>query len=119
MVSKTTNTVLVKTWYAIAVNYDTFNLCAFIYAGVAVIVLYLGKRVNTSKAYRSRSMVPIPTELLVVAGATGLTAVTGWDSKYGMEVVGTIQQGFESPAIPQDMKDLSLWPKAIPMALVS
>lgn len=68
--------------------------------------------------YKDRLKIPLPTELVVVAGATLASHFGELNSRYGTSVSGHIPTGFIPPQVPS----FSLMPRiamdAIPLAVI-
>ena len=68
--------------------------------------------------YKSRLKIPLPTELVVVAGATLASHFGNLNGLYGSSVSGHIPTGFIPPKVPS----LDLMPRvaldAVPLAVI-
>lgn len=75
-----------------------------------------GKEIQ--ERYKDRLKIPLPTELIVVAGATLASHYGEFNSRYSSSVSGHIPTGF----IPPQMPSFSLMPRvavdAIPLAVI-
>lgn len=75
-----------------------------------------GKEIQ--ERYKERLKIPLPTELVVVAGATLASHFGGLNSKYGSSVSGHIPTGFIPPQVPSFdlMSQVAL--DAIPLSVI-
>ncbi|XP_029941310.1 sulfate anion transporter 1 [Salarias fasciatus] len=108
---------VVVTWINIFSNIHMTNLCDLVTSAICISILVAGKELQDR--YKDRLKVPLPTELLVVAGATLASHFGELNSKYGSSVSGHIPTGFIPPQVPS----FSLMPRvaldAIPLAVIS
>uniref|UniRef100_A0A8C2XJ05 Solute carrier family 26 member 1 n=1 Tax=Cyclopterus lumpus TaxID=8103 RepID=A0A8C2XJ05_CYCLU len=108
---------VVVTWFNIFANIQSANMCDLITSIICISVLVAGKEIQ--ERFKDRLKIPLPTELLVVAGATLASHFGELNSKYGTSVSGYIPTGFISPQVPS----FSLMPRlildAIPLAVIS
>uniref|UniRef100_A0A8D0CSP6 Sulfate transporter n=1 Tax=Sander lucioperca TaxID=283035 RepID=A0A8D0CSP6_SANLU len=106
---------VVVTWINIFANIHKTNLCDLITSAISISVL--GKEIQ--ERYKDRLKIPLPTELIVVAGATLASHFGELNSHYGSSVSGHIPTGFIAPQVPS----FSLMPRlaldAIPLAVIS
>lgn len=109
--------IVVVTWINIFANIHKTNLCDLITSAICISVLVAGKEIQ--ERYKDRLKIPLPTELLVVAGATLASHFGELNSHYGSSVSGHIPTGFIPPQVPS----FSLMPRlaldAIPLAVIS
>lgn len=105
------------TWINILANIHKTNLCDLITSAICISVLVAGKEIQDR--YKDRLKIPLPTELVVVAGATLASHFGELNSRYGSSVSGHIPTGFIPPQVPS----FSLMPQvamdAIPLAVIS
>jgi len=86
---------------------------------ISLIVLYIVKRFINEK-YKSKLIVPIPIELIVVIIATLISYFCDFKKNYQVSVVGTIPLGMPTPRLPPIHKVFStLIGDAINIAIVS
>uniref|UniRef100_A0A8C9XC39 Sulfate transporter n=1 Tax=Sander lucioperca TaxID=283035 RepID=A0A8C9XC39_SANLU len=108
---------VVVTWINIFANIHKTNLCDLITSAISISVLVAGKEIQ--ERYKDRLKIPLPTELIVVAGATLASHFGELNSHYGSSVSGHIPTGFIAPQVPS----FSLMPRlaldAIPLAVIS
>ncbi|XP_039634778.1 sulfate anion transporter 1 isoform X1 [Perca fluviatilis] len=108
---------VVVTWINIFANIHKTNLCDLITSAISISVLVAGKEIQ--ERYKERLKIPLPTELIVVAGATLASHFGELNSNYGSSVSGHIPTGFIAPQVPS----FSLMPRlaldAIPLAVIS
>ncbi|KAM9425766.1 sulfate anion transporter 1 [Pholidichthys leucotaenia] len=105
------------TWFKIFANIQNTNLCDVITSAICISVLVAGKEIQ--ERYKDRLKIPLPTELVVVVGATLASHFGELNTKYGSTISGHIPTGFIPPQVP----GFSLMPRlaldAIPLAVIS
>ncbi|XP_067107120.1 sulfate anion transporter 1 [Osmerus mordax] len=108
---------VVVTWVNIFSNIHHTNLCDLITSAICIFVLVAGKELQ--ERYKDRLKIPLPTELLVVAGATLASHFGDLHGRYDSSVSGHIPTGFIPPTVP----NFGLMPRvaldAIPLAVIS
>lgn len=108
---------VVVTWINIFSNIHKTNLCDLITSAICISILVAGKEIQDR--YKDRLKIPLPTELVVVAGATLASHFGELNSRYSSSVSGHIPTGFIPPQVPS----FSLMPRvaldAIPLAVIS
>lgn len=75
-----------------------------------------GKEIQ--ERYKDRLKVPLPTELLVVAGATLASHFGELNSRYSSSVSGHIPTGFMPPQVPNISLMSRVALDAIPLAVI-
>ncbi|XP_056434278.1 sulfate anion transporter 1 [Gadus chalcogrammus] len=108
---------VVVTWINIFANIQNTNLCDLVTSAICIFVLVAGKEIQDR--YKSRLKIPLPTELVVVAGATLASHFGNLNALYGSSVSGHIPTGFIPPTVPalDLMHRVAL--DAVPMAVIS
>ncbi|KAM6902152.1 sulfate anion transporter 1 [Xenentodon cancila] len=105
------------TWINIFANIHKTNFCDLITSAICILILVTGKEIQDR--YKDRLKIPLPTELIVVAGATLASHFGELNTHYGSSVSGHIPTGFIPPQVP----GFSLMPRvaldAIPLAVIS
>ncbi|XP_068190819.1 sulfate anion transporter 1 [Antennarius striatus] len=108
---------VVVTWINIFANIHKTNPCDAITSAICICVLVAGKEIQ--ERYKDRLKIPLPTELVVVAGATLASHFGEFNSRYSSSVSGHIPTGFIPPKVPS----FDLMPRlaldAIPLAVIS
>ncbi|XP_047424895.1 sulfate anion transporter 1 [Mugil cephalus] len=108
---------VVVTWINIFANIHKTNLCDLITSAICISILVAGKEIQDR--YKDRLKIPLPTELVVVAGATLASHFGELNKHYSTSVSGHIPTGFIAPQVPS----FSLMPRiavdAIPLAVIS
>ncbi|XP_077354130.1 sulfate anion transporter 1 [Festucalex cinctus] len=108
---------VVVTWFNIFANIHKTNVCDLITSAICITILVAGKEIQ--ERYKDRLKIPLPTELVVVAGATLASHFGNLNHHYGTSVSGHIPTGFIPPEVPS----FSLMPRvaldAIPLAIIS
>ncbi|XP_029025266.1 sulfate anion transporter 1 [Betta splendens] len=108
---------VVVTWINVFANIHKTNLCDLITSAICISILVAGKEIQ--ERYKDRLKVPLPTELVVVAGATLASHFGGLNSKYGSSVSGHIPTGFIPPQVPSVDLMSQLAMDAIPLSVIS
>ncbi|KAM3874423.1 sulfate anion transporter 1 [Diretmus argenteus] len=107
----------VITWINILSNIHKTNVCDLITSAICIFILVAGKELQ--ERYKDRLKIPLPTELVVVAGATLASHFGDLNAQYGTSVSGHIPTGFIPPKVPS----FGLMPQvaldAIPLAVIS
>ncbi|KAM4635104.1 sulfate anion transporter 1 isoform 2-T3 [Polymixia lowei] len=108
---------VVVTWINIFANIHKTNLCDLITSAICISILVAGKEIQ--ERYKDRLKIPLPTELIVVGGATLASHFGDLNSHYGSSVSGHIPTGFIPPKVPS----FDLMPRvvldAVPLAVIS
>ncbi|XP_061657227.1 sulfate anion transporter 1 isoform X3 [Syngnathoides biaculeatus] len=108
---------VVVTWFNIFANIHKTNMCDLVTSAICITVLVAGKELQ--ERYKDRLKIPLPTELVVVGGATLASHFGNLNHHYGTSVSGHIPTGFIAPQVPS----LSLMPRvaldAVPLAVIS
>uniref|UniRef100_A0AAQ4NPE0 STAS domain-containing protein n=2 Tax=Gasterosteus aculeatus aculeatus TaxID=481459 RepID=A0AAQ4NPE0_GASAC len=108
---------VVVTWFNIFANIHQTNMCDLITSAISIFVLVAGKEIQ--ERYKDRLKIPLPTELIVVAGATLASHFGELNSNYGSSVSGHIPTGFSPPQVPSFSLMSRLILDAIPLAVIS
>uniref|UniRef100_A0A3Q3JGB8 STAS domain-containing protein n=1 Tax=Monopterus albus TaxID=43700 RepID=A0A3Q3JGB8_MONAL len=92
------------------------NVCDVVISLVIMVVVFIVKEINDR--FKSKLPVPIPIEVIMTVIACGVSYAFDFKTKYGIDVVGHIPQGYEPPMAP----DLEIFEhtimEAFPMAIV-
>lgn len=75
-----------------------------------------GKEIQ--ERYKDRLKIPLPTELIVVAGATLASHFGDLNSRYSSSVSGHIPTGFIAPKVPSFVLMSHVALDAIPLAVI-
>ncbi|XP_019937167.2 sulfate anion transporter 1 isoform X1 [Paralichthys olivaceus] len=108
---------VIVTWINIFSNIHKTNLCDLITSAICIITLVGAKEIQ--ERYKHRLKIPLPTELIVVAGATLASHFGELNSHYGSSVSGHIPTGFIAPQVPQFSLMSRVAFDAIPLAVIS
>ncbi|XP_044029390.1 sulfate anion transporter 1 isoform X2 [Siniperca chuatsi] len=108
---------VVVTWINIFANINETNLCDLITSAICISVLVAGKEIQ--ERYKDRLKIPLPTELIVVAGATLASHFGELNSRYSSSVSGHIPTGFIPPQVPSFFLMSRVALDAIPLAVIS
>ncbi|KAL3048590.1 hypothetical protein OYC64_007192 [Pagothenia borchgrevinki] len=92
------------------------NVCDVVISLVIMVVVFIVKELNDR--FKSKLPVPIPIEVIMTVIACGVSYAFDFKTRFGIEVVGFIPQGYEPPMAP----DLDIFQEtaveAFPMAIV-
>ncbi|XP_040269944.1 chloride anion exchanger [Bufo bufo] len=69
-----------------------------IIAIIVMICVYIVKELNNR--YKSKLPVPIPIEIIMTIIAAGVSYAFNFKDKYNVNIVGTIQRGYQAPVAP-------------------
>ncbi|XP_047229509.1 sulfate anion transporter 1-like [Girardinichthys multiradiatus] len=108
---------VVVTWINIFANIHKTNLCDLITSATCIIILVAGKEIQ--ERYKDRLKIPLPTELVVVAGATLASHFGEFNTQYHSSVSGHIPTGFIPPQVPAFSMMSRVVLDAIPVAVIS
>lgn len=108
---------VVVTWINIFANIHKTNLCDLITSAICITILVAGKEIQ--ERYKDRLKIPLPTELVVVAGATLASHFGELNYHYGTSVSGHIPTGFSAPQVPSFNLMARVALDAIPLAVIS
>lgn len=108
---------VVITWINIFANIHKTNICDLITSAICILVLVAGKEIQ--ERYKDRLKIPLPTELIVVAGATLASHFGDLNGQYGSSVSGHIPTGFIPPKVPSFSLMSQIALDAIPLAVIS
>uniref|UniRef100_A0A674PGQ4 STAS domain-containing protein n=1 Tax=Takifugu rubripes TaxID=31033 RepID=A0A674PGQ4_TAKRU len=102
--------------FILCVLITSTNVCDVVIALVIMVVVFIVKELNDR--FKSKLPVPIPIEVIMTVIACGVSYAFDFRVKYGIDVVGYIPQGYESPIAPNlhIFKETAV--EAFPMAIV-
>lgn len=92
------------------------NVCDVVISLVIMVVVFVVKELN--ERFKANLPVPIPIEVIMTVIACGVSYAFDFKTKYGIEVVGVIPKGYETPVAPNlgIFQETAL--EAFPMAIV-
>lgn len=108
--------MVVSTWLSLLRSAGQANPCDVITSAVCLAVLLAAKEL--ADRCRHRLKVPLPTELLVVVGATLVSHIGRLHERFGSSVAGDIPTGFVAPQAPDPRLMWRVALDAMPLALV-
>ncbi|XP_034528837.1 chloride anion exchanger-like isoform X1 [Notolabrus celidotus] len=92
------------------------NVCDVVISLVIMVVVFIVKELNDR--YKSKLPVPIPIEVIMTVIVCGVSYAFNFKDRFGVDVVGHIPKGYETPIAP----DLQIFEgtavEAFPMAIV-
>ncbi|XP_054844569.1 chloride anion exchanger [Eublepharis macularius] len=74
------------------------NIADLVTALIILVIVFVVKELNDR--YKAKLPVPIPIELIVTVIAAGISYACNFKEKYGVDVVGRLDRGFQAPASP-------------------
>ncbi|XP_073475773.1 chloride anion exchanger-like [Aquarana catesbeiana] len=83
---------------AIFDNLRITNIASLIISIVVMVVVYIVKEFNDY--FKAKMPVPIPIEIILTIIGTGVSYAFDFQHRFGVEIVGTIQRGFQPPVSP-------------------
>ncbi|TKS91044.1 Chloride anion exchanger [Collichthys lucidus] len=92
------------------------NVCDLVIALVIMVVVFIVKELNDR--FKSKLPVPIPIEVIMTVIACGISYAFNFRAKYGIDTVGHIPKGYESPMAPNLHIFQETAVEAFPMAIV-
>uniref|UniRef100_A0A8C5EHQ4 Chloride anion exchanger-like n=1 Tax=Gouania willdenowi TaxID=441366 RepID=A0A8C5EHQ4_GOUWI len=92
------------------------NVCDVVISLVILVVVFIVKEIN--ERFKSKLPVPIPIEVIMTVIACGVSYAFDFKKRYGIEVVGYIPKGYESPMAPNLPIFQETAVEAFPMAIV-
>ncbi|XP_072309414.1 chloride anion exchanger-like [Eucyclogobius newberryi] len=107
---------LVYTLEIIFTRIGSTNVCDVVISLVIIVLVFVVKELNDR--YKSKLPVPIPIEVIMTVIACGVSYAFDFTTKYGIEVVGVIPKGYESPMAPNIEIFQETAMEAFPMAIV-
>uniref|UniRef100_A0A8C4IPT3 Solute carrier family 26 member 3, tandem duplicate 2 n=1 Tax=Dicentrarchus labrax TaxID=13489 RepID=A0A8C4IPT3_DICLA len=92
------------------------NVCDVVISLVIMVVVFIVKELNDR--FKSKLPVPIPIEVIMTVIACGVSYAFDFKTRYGIDVVGHIPKGYESPMAPNLHIFQETTVEAFPMAIV-
>ncbi|KAA8578340.1 hypothetical protein FQN60_006019 [Etheostoma spectabile] len=92
------------------------NVCDVVISVVIMVVVFVVKELNDR--FKSKLPVPIPIEVIMTVIACGVSYAFDFKTRYGIDVVGHIPKGYESPIAPNLHVFQETAVEAFPMAIV-
>ncbi|KAM4700742.1 solute carrier family 26 member 10-like [Discoglossus pictus] len=89
---------LFKTLASVFKELPKTNVAELVISILCLAVLIPIKELNTR--YRTKLRTPIPGEIVMVLVATGITFASSLDSRYDVQIVGSLPAGFPTPKLP-------------------
>uniref|UniRef100_A0A8C5EMA5 Chloride anion exchanger-like n=1 Tax=Gouania willdenowi TaxID=441366 RepID=A0A8C5EMA5_GOUWI len=102
--------------YIIFNKITSTNVCDVVISLVILVVVFIVKEIN--ERFKSKLPVPIPIEVIMTVIACGVSYAFDFKKRYGIEVVGYIPKGYESPMAPNLPIFQETAVEAFPMAIV-
>ncbi|XP_034382703.1 chloride anion exchanger-like [Cyclopterus lumpus] len=100
----------------IFVQITSTNICDLVMSIVIMLVVFIVKELNDK--YKAKLPVPIPIEVVMTIIACGVSYGFNFKTRYGVDVVGKMVSGYESPIAPnmEVFKECAV--EAFPVAIV-
>ncbi|XP_008288999.1 chloride anion exchanger-like [Stegastes partitus] len=92
------------------------NVCDVVMSLVIIMVVFIVKELNDR--YKSKLPVPIPIEVIMTVIACGVSYAFDFSTRFGVDVVGDIPKGYESPVAPNLQIFQETAVDAFPIAIV-
>ncbi|XP_078518562.1 solute carrier family 26 member 6 [Lissotriton helveticus] len=90
---------LIYTLIKVFIMLPESNVGTVVTSAVCLVVLIVVKSLN--EKFSKRLLIPIPTELLLLIACTGISYGVNLRERFGIETVGDIPIGLQSPALPK------------------
>ncbi|XP_075130169.1 chloride anion exchanger-like [Leptodactylus fuscus] len=74
------------------------NIASLIISIVVMVIVYIVKEINDY--FKAKMPVPIPIEIILTIIGTGVSYAFDFQHRFGVNIVGTIQRGFQPPIAP-------------------
>ncbi|KAG8452546.1 hypothetical protein GDO86_004364, partial [Hymenochirus boettgeri] len=87
-----------KTLASVVTSLQMTNVAELVISILCLTVLIPIKELNAR--FRSKLRTPIPGEIVMVLVATGITFASSLDSRYNIQIVGSVPAGFPAPKLP-------------------
>ncbi|XP_029019305.1 chloride anion exchanger-like [Betta splendens] len=108
---------IIYTLEKIFVQITSTNICDLVMSIVIMVVVFIVK--DLSDRYRAHLPVPIPVEVIMTVIACGVSYGFNFEKRFGIDVVGKMVSGYESPIAPS----VEVWQDsavdAFPIAIVA
>ncbi|XP_068611585.1 chloride anion exchanger-like [Brachionichthys hirsutus] len=92
------------------------NVCDIVISLVIIVVVFIVKELNDR--FKSKLPVPIPIEVIMTVIVCGISYAFDFRKRFGVDVVGHIPKGYESPMPPNLHIFQEAGVEAFPMAIV-
>ncbi|CAJ1055629.1 chloride anion exchanger-like isoform X2 [Xyrichtys novacula] len=80
------------------VQISSTNICDLVMSIIIMVVVFIVKELNDR--YKARLPVPIPIEVVMTIIACGVSYGFNFEERFGVEIVGKMVSGYESPIAP-------------------
>ncbi|XP_071393113.1 chloride anion exchanger-like [Centroberyx affinis] len=107
---------IIYTLEKIFVQITSTNICDLVTSIVIMVVVFIVKEINDR--YKAKLPVPIPIEVIMTVIACGVSYAFDFKTKFGVDVVGPIPLGYETPMAPNLHIFQETAVEAFPMAIV-
>ncbi|XP_069569310.1 chloride anion exchanger-like [Brachyistius frenatus] len=107
---------IIYTLEKIFVQITSTNICDLVMSIVIIVVVFIVKELNDR--YKAKLPVPIPIEVIVTVIACGISYGFKFEQTYGVDVVGQMVSGYESPIAPSVEVFQESAVEAFPVAIV-
>ncbi|KAM4676734.1 chloride anion exchanger-like [Discoglossus pictus] len=74
------------------------NICDLVTSIIIMVIVFAVKEIND--IYKAKIPVPIPIEVIMTIIATGVSYAFNFHVKYKVDIVGTLEKGFQAPMAP-------------------
>ncbi|XP_061107819.1 chloride anion exchanger-like [Conger conger] len=92
------------------------NIADLVISIIIILVVFVVKELNDK--FKAKLPVPIPIEVIVTIVVCGLSYGFNFEEKFGVEVLGQMQSGYEAPMAPNSEVLQMSAVEAFPMAIV-
>ncbi|KAJ1161357.1 hypothetical protein NDU88_001844 [Pleurodeles waltl] len=74
------------------------NICDLVSSIVIAVIVFAVKEINDR--FKAKLPVPIPIEVVMTVVATGISYACNFEQRFGVDIVGTIERGYQAPITP-------------------
>ncbi|XP_068129731.1 chloride anion exchanger-like [Hyperolius riggenbachi] len=84
--------------HAVFFHLRNTNVATLVIAIIVMVIVFIVKEINDY--FKAKMPVPIPIEIILTIIATGVSYAFDFQHRFGVEIIGTIQKGFQPPVVP-------------------
>ncbi|XP_056429603.1 chloride anion exchanger-like [Hyla sarda] len=89
---------LFYTLEAVFTNITKTNIADLVTSIIIMVVVFAVKEINDR--FKAKIPIPIPIEVIMTVIATGVSYGFNFQARYGVDIVGKLQKGFQAPVAP-------------------
>ncbi|KAM4615558.1 solute carrier family 26 member 3 [Polymixia lowei] len=108
--------LLLQTLKDIFIQITSTNICDLVTSIVIMVVVFIVKEINDR--YKAKLPVPVPIEVIMTIIACGVSYAFNFEERFGVEIVGRMVSGYQSPIAPNVEVFQESAVEAFPIAIV-